>query len=109
MTPEEAVSRQLELYNAHDLEGFCACYADDVVLQNLPEPKPYVGSKAELREVYRMRFSNPNLRARIAKRIAQGPYVIDQEEVEGIGEKTLQVIAIYEVRDDLIRSVRFIR
>jgi hypothetical protein len=109
MTPEEAVSRQLECYNAHDLDGFCACYSEDVVLQNLHEPEPYARSKPELRELYRQRFSNPSLKASIAKRIAQGKYVIDQEEVEGLGEKILHVVAIYEVADGLIKSVRFIR
>ena len=109
MTPEQVVSRQLEAYNAHDLEGFCACYADDASLRNFHEPKPYAVSKAEMRAIYGQRFSNPGLKARIAKRIAQGRYVIDQEEVEGLGDKILHVIAIYEVADGLIKSVSFIR
>ena len=32
MTPERCVQAQLDAYNAHDLEGFLAAYADDVCL-----------------------------------------------------------------------------
>jgi hypothetical protein len=111
MTQAEIVSRQLELYNAHDLEGFCSCYADDVELRNMGEAGFSARSKDELREMYGKKFSNPALKARIANRIVKGSYVIDHEMVEGVGagDKPLEVIAIYKVDGDVIRSVLFIR
>ncbi|MGB4586891.1 MAG: nuclear transport factor 2 family protein [Rectinemataceae bacterium] len=111
MTQAEIVSRQLELYNAHDLEGFCSCYADDVELRNMGEAGALASSKDELRDIYGKKFSNPALKARIANRIIKGNYVIDHEVVEGVGtgDKPLEVIAIYKVDGDLIRSVLFIR
>ncbi|HWR11325.1 MAG TPA: nuclear transport factor 2 family protein [Rectinemataceae bacterium] len=109
MTQAEVVSRQLELYNAHDLEGFCSCYSDTVELRNMDEARATVSSKDELRETYGKKFSNPALKATIANRIIKGNYVIDHEKVEGVGDRLLEVVAIYKVEDDLIQSVLFIR
>lgn len=109
MTPEEVISRQLDTYNAHDLEGFCSFYAETIALYNLGEAEPYLSSKGALRELYGKKFANPALKVRIRNRIAQGSHVIDQEEVEGLGDKPLHVIVIYEVVDDHIARARFIR
>lgn len=111
MTQTEVVSRQLELYNAHDLEGFCSCYADDAELRNMGETGILSSTKDELREMYRRKFSNSALKARIANRIVKGNFVIDHELVEGVGagDKPLEVVAIYKVDGDLIQSVLFIR
>ncbi|HOX30983.1 MAG TPA: nuclear transport factor 2 family protein [Spirochaetales bacterium] len=109
MTPEELIARQLESYNAHDLEGFCACYAEDVELYNQHEPEPYLSSKDALRELYRQKFANAALHAEIAARIAKGAFVIDRERVTGVGDSALDVVVIYEVAEGLIRRVSFIR
>ena len=109
MTPEEVISRQLDAYNAHDLDGFCSCYAETIELYNLGEAEPYLRSKGALREVYAKKFANPALKVRIKNRIAQGCHVIDQEEVRGVGDQLLHVIVIYEVADDHIARARFIR
>lgn len=109
MTQVELVSRQLELYNAHDLEGFCSCYADNVELRNMGQAGVLANSKNELRELYAKKFSNPALKAKIANRIVKGNYVIDHEVVEGVGDKPLEVVAIYKVEGDVILSVLFIR
>jgi hypothetical protein len=109
MSPEEVVSRQLDAYNAHDLDGFCSWYAEGVELYNLGEAEPYLRSKAALRELYAKKFANPGLRVRIVNRMAQGSRVIDQEEVAGAGDPPPRVIVIYEVADDRIARARFIR
>lgn len=109
MSPEEVVSRQLDAYNAHDLEGFCSWYAEDVELFNLGEAEPYLRSKVALRALYAEKFANPGLKVRIVNRIAQGSRVIDQEEVHGVGDRLPRVIVIYEVDGDRIARARFIR
>lgn len=103
------VARQLAAYNAHDLEGFCACYADDVELYRIHESVPYSSGMPALRDLYRARFSNPDLKARIAHRIVKGSHVVDHEVVSGLGPEDIEVVAIYEVGDGLIRRVIFIR
>jgi hypothetical protein len=109
MTTQEVVERQLERYNDHDLDGFCSCYSDDIELINLPASEPYLRSRDSLRELYGQKFANPALKARIVNRMVKGSFVIDHEKVGGLGEGEKDVIAIYEVRDELIRRVSFIR
>lgn len=109
MTREEVITRQLEAYNAHDLEGFCACYSENIELRNLQETEPFLKSKDSLRDLYRKKFANPALKARIANRMVKGDFVIDNEKVTGIGEAELDIIVIYEMEGDLIRRVFFMR
>lgn len=108
-TPEETVQKQLEAYNARDIEAFLATYAEDAQLFELPDKLLARGS-AQLRERYTKRFADPRLHAEIVKRIVVGNTVVDHERVrltlpEGPG--TLEAIAIYEVRDGKITTVWF--
>lgn len=109
-TPTDIAQRQLDAYNAHDLDAFCACFADDVVVALLVGNEILFEGKAKLRETYADRFGHPNLHAKLVNRIACGRVVIDEEEVTGLNTPTpLHVIAIYEIEADLIRKVRFER
>ena len=108
-TAEQIVQKQLEAYNARDIEAFLATYAEDAQLFDLPDKLLARGS-AELRERYTKRFADPLLHAEIVKRIAMANTVVDHERVrltlpEGPGK--LEAIAIYEVRDGKITTVWF--
>jgi hypothetical protein len=104
----DVVQRQLEAYNARDLEGFVATYADGIKIYRLPATEPAISGKARLAEVYRERFSSPSLHAEILTRIVLGNKVIDHERVRGIRETPLEAVAIYEVVSDLIQTVWFV-
>lgn len=109
-TPEQAVQRQLDAYNAHDLDALLETYAHDAQLFDYPSTLLASGA-AEIRERFAMRFSEPNLHARLISRIVMGQAVIDHEEVtrtfpEGTGK--VELVAIYEVRDGRIATARFI-
>ena len=106
--PYEIVDLQLRAYNAHDIEAFCTLYADDAFLFNLNTGEPIARGIAALRAVYTGRFGDKKLRAEIRSRIEVGNFVIDHECIIGATGEERQVIAIYEVRDSLIHSVRFI-
>ena len=106
-SPEELAARQLEAYNNGDLEAFCACYAQDVVVELLVGDEEMFRGMTAFRARYSERFKNPDLHARLVNRIACGRVVVDQEEVTGLPGPTQHVIAIYEVADGLIRKVRF--
>lgn len=106
-TPREIVDEQLVAYNARDLDAYCALFADDAVMRVLNGRELARGSEA-IRGYYRTRFGNPNLHCTVVARTALGDYVLDHEQVVGVTEGTLEVVAIYEVRDALIRSVNFI-
>jgi hypothetical protein len=107
MTPVELVQRQLEAYNARDLDGFADTYAKDIEIYRMPASAPAISGMAQLREIYRARFSSPGLHAEIVNRIVIGNKVIDHERVVGIKPEAVEAVAVYEVTGGLIRKVWF--
>lgn len=107
-SPEEIVQRQLNAYNARDIDAFLDTYADDIELYNFGEQKPEKGKDA-MRKKYGDFFrAVPNLYCSIVKRIVIGNKVIDHENVR-MGEQTLNAVAVYEVEKGKIKRVTFIR
>jgi hypothetical protein len=107
MAASDVVQRQLEAYNARDLDAFAATYSDDVRIFRMPATEPSVTGKEQFREVYRQRFASPSLHADVVTRIVLGNKVIDHERVVGIREQPVEALAIYEVEGNLIRTVWF--
>jgi hypothetical protein len=105
-TPEAVVQRQLDAYNARDLEALLATYADDARQYEHPNTLLTSG-KAEIRERLAVRLAEPGLHARLRQRVVMGNIVIDHEEVTRNfpdGPGTLELVAIYEVQDGKIQS-----
>jgi hypothetical protein len=108
--PEAVVQRQLDAYNAHDIEALVAAYAEDA--QQFEHPSKLLASgSAQLRERFTARFKEPNLHAALIKRIVMGQVVVDQERVtrtfpEGAGQ--IELVAIYEVQNGRIAKAWFI-
>ncbi len=107
MTAVDVVQQQLEAYNARDLERFVAAYGDDIRVFRLPSTQPALVGKAAFTDFYRGRFSVPALHAEILARIVLGNKVIDHERIRGIQEHPIEAVAVYEVAQDLIRTVWF--
>jgi hypothetical protein len=107
---EAVVQRQLDAYNARDIEALVATYADDA--QQFEHPSKLLASgSAQLRERFAARFKEPNLQATLIRRMVVGQVVIDQEKVsrtfpEGTG--TIELVAIYEVQNGRIAKAWFI-
>ena len=107
---EGIVQRQLDAYNARDIDGFMAMWAADA--QYFEHPAKLLASgAAEIRARHIARFKEANLFGRLIKRMVVGNKVVDQEVVtrtfpEGTGR--IDVIAIYEVKDDKIANAWFI-
>ncbi|MBL7738261.1 MAG: amidohydrolase family protein [Chitinophagaceae bacterium] len=107
-SPEEIVQRQLNAYNARDIDAFMDTYAGDIELYDFGELKPDKG-KAGMRKNYETFFNQvPNLYCEIVKRIVIGNKVIDQEKVRA-GNQTINAVAVYEVNNGKITKVTFIR
>lgn len=105
---EAIIQKQLDAYNAKDIDAFMATYADDVQLFNYPDSK-WADGKSAMRETYARLFENtPDLKASIKNRIVVGGAVIDEEEVT-INGRSVTAIAIYKVENGLIKEVRFIQ
>ena len=105
--PVAVVQRQLEAYNARDLERFAAQYAEDITLFRMPTSEPTTRGQQQFREVYRQRFAATNLHADVLSRIVMGNKVIDHERIVGIRDVPIEAVAVYEVTDGLIRTVWF--
>lgn len=100
------VQRQLEAYNARDVDALLTTYAPDAQLFEHPS-RLLASGAAELRERFTARFREPNLHALLLHRVAAGNFVIDHERVtrtfpEGPGE--MELVMIYEVRDGRIAN-----
>lgn len=107
--PAAFAQRQLDAYNARDLERFIREYTDDVVVYRLPGAEPIMRGKPSLAEHYaRNRFNLPELHAKLVNRMVFGNKVIDQECVTGVPGAPLEVAAIYEVTPAGISKVWFI-
>jgi hypothetical protein len=108
MSPEGPVQRQLEAYNAHDLDRFVAEYTDDVQVFRPPQALPVLSGKPAFAAYYAAnRFSLPQLRATLSRRIVCGNKVVDHERITGLKEADVEALAVYEVIDDKIRTVWF--
>lgn len=107
---DELAQRQLDAYNAHDLEAFVACFAEDVVVRRLVDGEVLLRGRDGLRRAYGPMFEARTVHARLVARMTLGPIAIDEEDVTGHPSGgSLRAIAHYEVRDGLIRQVWFVR
>ena len=102
--PAAVVQRQLDAFNARDLDALLAIYAEDAQLLEHPS-KLLASGSAELRTRFTARFAEPNLHAALLSRTVMGHVVVDYEEVtrtfpEGPG--TIQLLMIYEVQNGRI-------
>ncbi len=111
LTPEEAAQRQLDAYNARDLEAFLDVYAQDAEVRDLAGGALLMEGREAMRARYAELFgASLRLRCLLRNRIAHGAFVIDHEEVTGMRDgPPVEAVAIYEVREGSIRRVWFAR
>lgn len=103
------VRKQLEAYNARDIDAFMQWWADDCSYYEFPSRLLAKGA-AEIRRRHVSRFQEPNLFGRLTNRLCVANLVVDQEIVTrtfptGPGE--VDVIAIYEVERGKIAKAWF--
>jgi len=102
--PAAVVQRQLDAFNARDLEALLATYAEDAQMFEHPS-KLLASGTAAFRERYTSRFQEPGLHATLLNRTVMGNIVVDHEEVirmfpEGPGK--IELLMIYEVQNGRI-------
>ena len=112
-SPQDLVQRQLNAYNARDIEAFLATYAPDVVIQTLPQGPTAPTGLEFIRQRWGAQFKNkPDAAVRILHRIVQGSFVIDQEQFVhrwDLSQQSLAGTAVYEVQNGLIDRVWFLK
>ena len=107
---EVVVQRQLDAFNARDLDGLLATYAEDARLFEHPATLLAAGL-SQLRERFALRFQEANLHAELLNRIVMDRFVVDYERVvrtfpEGAG--SIELIATYEVHEGRIINAWFL-
>jgi len=107
LSPEELAQGQLEAYNNHDIETFCTFFSEDVLVFDALTKQVLFEGMEVFRERYTQSFANPNLHCTLVNRMVQENIVIDQESVVGLAEEVVQAIAIYHIKDGIIKEVHF--
>jgi len=107
---EAVIQRQLDAYNAKDIDAFMACWAGDARIYAHPDTLLADGAAA-IRARHEVRFREPNLYGRLLQRMSAGNMVVDRELVtrmfpEGAGR--VDVIAIYELAAGRIARAWFV-
>ncbi|WP_217895813.1 nuclear transport factor 2 family protein [Pseudoalteromonas ulvae] len=109
------VDLQLQAYNKQDIVAFAATYHDDVEIHRFPGGLQYQG-KDELIKRYGKKFAELKcLHASSLVRMIEGRFLVDHElaqscsKTAGEVDRSIKVIAAYEVEDGLIKRVTFMR
>ena len=103
MSAEAVVQRQLEAYNARDLERYLAEFAEDIRLYRLPAAEPAISGKQAFGDFYAgERFNRPALHAELLNRMVLGNKVIDHERISGVRDAPFEMVVVYQVVDGRI-------
>ncbi|MBW1298022.1 nuclear transport factor 2 family protein [Aquimarina litoralis] len=106
--PTVIVDKQLAAYNSRNINAFINTYTKDIQVYDFPD-RLKMSSKNELTLTYDTLFKNtPSLHCSIKKRIVMGAIVIDREIVQVNAGRTINAVAIYEIKNGQINSVTFI-
>ena len=109
-SPETIVGRQLDAYNARDIDAFMACWADDAEIYQFPLTLLAKGADA-IRARHVARFQEADLHGALIARMRMGGYVVDREQVTRNlpeGKARIEVTAIYEVADGRVAKAWFL-
>ena len=104
----DIVNQRMAAYNKHDISKLMDTYSDDIQVYTYPNLRIGKKGKAHIRSIFEPLFKEGDVSVTIHKQISQGRYVVNEETVKQKG-KTIRYVSIYEVKDGLIKSVRFIR
>lgn len=109
-SPIAVIQRQLDAYNARDIEAWLATYAPEAEQYSLHGERLARGH-AEMRTRMAARFLEPALHARLLNRTVMSNAVVDLELVtrnfpEGRG--TIEMLCVYEVVNGFIQKASFV-
>ncbi|MEH6536805.1 MAG: amidohydrolase family protein [Psychroserpens sp.] len=107
-TPGDLAQRQLNAYNFRNLDAFLEAYAEDVEVYSYPDKLLYKGKDTMRKQYAKMFKDTPNLHCELKERIVQGNIVIDKERVQ-LGDRIIEAVAIYHIKNSKIKKVYFIQ
>jgi uncharacterized protein (TIGR02246 family) len=104
----DVAQKQLDAYNAQDLDTYVTFFTEDCVVSGL-NGVPTETSRNAIKARYAKAFAQfPQNKAELKNRVAVGNTVVDHElVVRAPGGERFEIIAIYTFRDGLIARVDF--
>lgn len=107
--PQAAVNTRIENYNRHDFEGFLQAHAENVEIYSYPQRLLGTG-RAHLRNVLAGRFNDRAVQVEVLSQIVFDRFVVSDEIIrdKGSNNQIEHYVAVYEVVDDQIVSLRLI-
>ncbi|CCH56478.1 amidohydrolase [Fibrisoma limi BUZ 3] len=109
-TPIDLAQRQLNAYNARNIDAFLEPYADDVEIYAFPDKLQYKGKETMRKQYSGMFERTPILHCELVNRIAVGNTVIDHESVTFAADQApVKAVAIYKIENGKIAKVYFAR
>jgi len=108
--PVAVVQKQLDTYNAQNLNGFVNTFAPEAeIFINLGDSVAGMVGRDEIRKRYGQMFrDNPGNKSTLIGRMVQGNFVFDHEWITGRDDE-FKLMAIYEVENGLIKRCWFAR
>lgn len=106
-SPLEVVNKRMDFYNQHNFEEFIKLYSDSVKVYTYPD-KLLASGKGNITSIFKSKFSSKSIQVKIITQINNGNHVINHEVITENGVD-IKSVSIYEVKNGLITSVRFVR
>ncbi len=106
-SPIDIVNLRMQAYNDYDIDKFLSVYSDNVRIYTYPD-KELAKGKTHIKSIFEPMFNEKSVSVKIHHQIPKDSYVINHETVN-YGEEETEYVSIYEVRNGLITSVRFVR
>lgn len=109
LEPVQLIQQQLDAYNSKNITAWLSCYHPDAVQLDFHGTVLARGHD-EMQPRISLRFSEPDLHAKLLSRMVMGEWVIDHELLqrnfpEGRGE--VELLCSYEVKQGLIVKALF--
>ena len=108
MSNLDIAQKQLDAYNAQDLDTYVSYFTEDCIVSGL-NGMPTETTREAIKARYAKAFAQfPQNKAELKNRIVVGHTIVDHEMViRSPGGEQFEIIAIYTFRDGLIARVDF--
>ncbi len=108
MSNLDIAQKQLDAYNAQDLDTYVSYFTEDCIVSGL-NGMPTETTRKAIKARYAKAFAQfPQNKAELKNRIVVGNTIVDHEMViRSPGGEQFEIIAIYTFRDGLIARVDF--
>lgn len=108
LSAEAVVQKQLEAYNARDIEAFMALMSDDCIAKDAVTGQVMCQGKQQLRERYINRFKTA-VYSELLGRLCLGDVVVDREIITGLPDGAVaDCLATYHCKGGKIVRMEFV-